>query len=164
MEFPICPCVLNCWAALPLSPVERHVAAGNRVLGSGGDHELVGDRDPCVGSEDLALLLFACVDGQWEAGVDADIELGHVVVQVGLADLGVRGQDVLDQRAEVNAVELGGPAGEFLANIFYPSRIPKKNPSANNHKKQADEGPTGGNNLLHDLFPPPLPPPLDQTI
>jgi hypothetical protein len=27
---------------------------------------------------------------------------------------------------------LGGPAGEFPANILYPS---KKNPSANNHKK-----------------------------
>jgi len=75
------------------------------VLGSGGDHELVRDRDSCVGGEDLALLLFTHVDGQWEAGVDADVELGHVVVQVGLADLGVRGQDVLDQRAEVDAVE-----------------------------------------------------------
>ena len=31
--------------------------------------------------------------------------------------------------------KVGGPAGEFPANIFYPSRIPKKNPSANNHKK-----------------------------
>ena len=40
-----------------------------------------------------------------EAGVDADVELGHVVVQVRLADLGVCGQDVLDQHAEVNAIE-----------------------------------------------------------
>ncbi len=35
---------------------------------------------------------------------------------------------------------VGGPAGEFPANIFYPSRIPKKNPSANNHKKQKTSG------------------------
>ena len=75
------------------------------MLGSGGDHEFVEDRDSCVDGEDLALLLFARVDGQWEAGVDADVEFGHVVVQVGLTDLGVRGQDVLDKCAEVDAVE-----------------------------------------------------------
>jgi hypothetical protein len=67
VEFPICLCVLSCWAALPLSPVERRVVAGNCMLGSSGDHELVGDRNSCVGGEDLALLLFARVDGQWEA-------------------------------------------------------------------------------------------------
>ena len=33
------------------------------------------------------------------------MELSHVVVQVGLTDLGVRGQDVLDQRVEGDAVE-----------------------------------------------------------
>jgi hypothetical protein len=108
VEFPVRPCVLICWTALPFSPVECHVAAGERVLGSGGYHQFVGDRDSRVGGEDLALLLFARVNGQWEAGVDADVELGHVVVQVGLADLGVCGQDVLDQRAEVDAV------GSFL--------------------------------------------------
>ncbi len=75
------------------------------MLGSGGDHELVGDWDSCVGGKDLALLLFARVDGQWEAGVDADVELGHVVLQVRLADLGIRGQDVLDQCAEVDVIE-----------------------------------------------------------
>ena len=53
----------------------------------------------------MALLLFTSVDGQWEAGVDSDVELGHVVVQIRLADLSVRGQDVLDQRLEVDAVE-----------------------------------------------------------
>ena len=53
----------------------------------------------------MALLLFSRVNGQWETGVDSNVELGHVVVQVRLADLGVRGQDVLDQRAEVDAVE-----------------------------------------------------------
>ena len=60
---------------------------------------------PASATKTLALLLLARVDGQWEAGVDADVELGHVVVQVGLADLGVRGQYVLDQRAEIDAVE-----------------------------------------------------------
>jgi hypothetical protein len=37
--------VLICWAALPFSPAERHVAAGECVFGSGGDHQLNGDRD-----------------------------------------------------------------------------------------------------------------------
>ena len=75
------------------------------MFGSGSDHKFVGDRDSRVGGEDLALLLFSRVHGQWDAGVDPDVELGHVVVQVGLADLGVRCQDVLDQRSEVDAVE-----------------------------------------------------------
>ncbi len=75
------------------------------MLGPGGYHQFVGDWDSCVNGEDLALFLFARVDGQWEAGVDADVELCHVVVQVGLADLSVCGQDVLNQRAEVHAVE-----------------------------------------------------------
>ena len=61
------------------------------MLGSGGDHQFVGDWDSRVGSEDLALLLFSRVDGQWEAGVDADVEFGHVIVQVGLADVSVCG-------------------------------------------------------------------------
>jgi len=66
-------------------------AAGECVFGSCGDHQFVGDWDSSVGGKDLALLLFSRVNGQWEAGVDSDVELGHVIVQVGLADLGVRG-------------------------------------------------------------------------
>jgi len=64
VEFPVCPCVLNCWVALPFSPVECHVAAGECVLGSGGDHQFIGDWDSHVGGEDLALLLFSRVDGR----------------------------------------------------------------------------------------------------
>ncbi len=105
VNLPVCPCVLNCWAALPFSPAERHVAAGKRVLGSGGGHQFVGDRDARVGGEDLTLLLFASVDGQGEAGVNDGFEFGHVVVQAGLADLGVRCENVLDMCAEVDAVK-----------------------------------------------------------
>ena len=53
----------------------------------------------------MTLLLFSCVNGQWEAGVDSDVEVSHVVVQVGLTDLGIRGWDVLDQCAEGDAIE-----------------------------------------------------------
>ncbi len=48
------------------------------------------------GGEDLALLLFASVDGQGEAGVNDGVEFGHIVIQVGLADLGIRCENVLD--------------------------------------------------------------------
>ena len=77
------------------------------MFGAGGDHQFIGDRDAPVGGKHLTLLLFASVDGQGqgEAGVDAGVEFGHVVVQVGLADLGVRCENVLDERAEVDAVK-----------------------------------------------------------
>ncbi len=75
------------------------------MFGAGGDHQLVGDRDACVGSEDLVLLLFSSVDGQGEAGVNAGVEFGHVVVQVELADMGIRGENMLDKSAEVDAVK-----------------------------------------------------------
>ena len=75
------------------------------MFGAGGDHQFVGDRDARVGGEDLTLLLFVSVDGQGEAGVDAGVEFGHVVIQVGLTDLGVRCENVLDKRAEVDAVK-----------------------------------------------------------
>ncbi len=83
LKVPICPYVLNCWALLPFSPAERHVPAGMHVFGAGGDHQYVGDRDNCISGEDLTLLLFASVDRQGEAGVDACVEFGHVIVQIG---------------------------------------------------------------------------------
>ncbi len=75
------------------------------MFGAGGDHQFIGEWDAPVGGKDLTLLLFASVDGQGEAGVDAGVEFGHVVVQVGLADLGERCENVLDERAEVDAVK-----------------------------------------------------------
>ena len=56
VHLPVCPCVLICWAVLPFSPAEHHVAAGKRVLGAGGDHQFVRDRDACVGGKDLTLV------------------------------------------------------------------------------------------------------------
>jgi hypothetical protein len=37
--------------------------------------------------------------------VDAGVEVREVVNQVGLADLGIRCQDVCDERTQINAVE-----------------------------------------------------------
>ena len=57
-------------------------------------------------------------------------------------------------------IDVGGPVGEFPANIFEPVKISEKILRANNIKKQADHGLTGGNAFDHDLFPLPPPPPL----
>ena len=51
---------------------------------------------------------------------------------------------------------VGGPAGEFPANIFEPVKISEKILRANNNKKQADHGLTGGSAFDHDLSLPPL--------
>jgi hypothetical protein len=45
------------------------------------------------------------VEGQGEAKVNACVEFGHVVVQVGLADLDVHGENMLDKRTGVDAVK-----------------------------------------------------------
>ncbi len=43
---------------------------------------------------DLALLLFSGVYCQWEGGVNADVELGKVIIQIRLTDLHVHCEDV----------------------------------------------------------------------
>ncbi len=75
------------------------------MFGPGGDHHFVLDWDSSVVGDDLVYFFFASVDGQGVAGVDAYVEVGHVVVQVRLADLGVCGENMLDKRAEVGAIE-----------------------------------------------------------
>ncbi len=42
----------------------------------------------------LAFFLLACVDGKWKMGVDAHVELGHVIVNDRLRDGRVGGPDV----------------------------------------------------------------------
>ncbi len=78
------------------------------MLGTCGDHGLVGDGDSGMGYEDLAFLLFPCVDGEGEARVNARMEVGHVFIQIRLADLGIGGEDVHDEGAEIDGVETFG--------------------------------------------------------
>ncbi len=96
MGLPVGPSVVNNWATFPLAPDQRYVAACQGVLGTCGDHGFVRDGDTSIGSKDLTFLLFPCVDGKGEAGVDAGMEFGHVVIQIRLADLGVSGENVHD--------------------------------------------------------------------
>ncbi len=96
MGLPVGLSVVDNWAMFPLAPGQRHVAARQGVLGTCGDHGFVGDGDTGIGGEDLTFLLLPCVDGKGEAGVDAGMQVGHVVIQIRLDDLGVGVEDVHD--------------------------------------------------------------------
>jgi hypothetical protein len=78
------------------------------VLGACGDHGFAGDGNSGISCKDLAFLLLPSVDGKGEAQVDARIEVGHVVIQIRLADLGVGGEDVHDKGAEIDGIETFG--------------------------------------------------------
>ncbi len=93
---PVGPSVVNDKASFPLTPGQRHVAARQGMLGTCGDHGFVGDGDTGIGGKDLTFLLLPRVDGKGEAGVDARMEVGHVIIQIRLADLGVGVEDVHD--------------------------------------------------------------------
>ncbi len=80
-----------------------------------GDHGLVGDGDSGIVCVDLAFLLFPSVDGKGEAQIDAKMEVGHVVIQIRLADLSISGEDMHDKGAETDGVETFG--GVFKNNI-----------------------------------------------
>ncbi len=45
----------------------------------------------------LAFFLLACVNGKWKMGVNASVELGHVIIDVQLQDGCVGGPDVCDE-------------------------------------------------------------------
>ncbi len=66
------------------------------MLGTCGDHGFVGDGDTNIGGKDLTFHLLLHVDSKGEVGVDARMEVGHVVIQIRLADLGVGVEDVHD--------------------------------------------------------------------
>jgi hypothetical protein len=93
---PVGPSVVKDSSTFPLAPGQRHVAAHQGVLGTCGDHGFVGDGDSSIGGEDLTLLLLPRVDGKGEAKDNAGMEVGHVVIQIRLADLGVGVEDVHD--------------------------------------------------------------------
>ena len=102
---PIGPSVVSHRSATPFSPRQGHVPSCERMFRARRDHRGLGDGDTRVVGKNLALFLFPGVDREGEDGIHADVEVGHVVVHVGLADLGVCRQDMRRQRAEVDAVE-----------------------------------------------------------
>jgi hypothetical protein len=93
---PVGPIVVEDRAMFPLAPDQCHVATRQGVLGTCGDHGFVQDRDFGIGGKDLTLLLLPRVDGKGEAGVNARMEVSHVVIQIRLANLGIGVEDVYD--------------------------------------------------------------------
>ncbi len=85
MGLPVGPSVVNNWSTFPLAPGQGHVAACQGVFGTCGDHGFIRDGDTAIGSIDLSMLLFPCVDSKEVAGVDARMEVGHVVIQIRLS-------------------------------------------------------------------------------
>ncbi len=78
------------------------------MLGACGDHCLVGDGYYGIGCNDLAFLLFPSVDSKGEACDNARMDVGHVVIQIRLADLGKGGDDVHEKGAEIDGIETFG--------------------------------------------------------
>jgi hypothetical protein len=68
----------------------------------------VGDGNSGIGGKDLTFFLFPCVDSKGEARVDVGMQVGHVVIQIRLADLGVGVEDVHDEGAEIDHIETFG--------------------------------------------------------
>ncbi len=56
--FPVGPHVVDRWATFPLAPGQHHVATHLGMLGTGGDHGLVGDGDSSIGGKDLTFSCF----------------------------------------------------------------------------------------------------------
>ncbi len=96
MGLQVAPIVVEDRAKFPLVPGQHHVAVHQGLLGTCVDHGFVGDGGSGIGSKDLTLLLLPRVNSKGEAGVNAGMEVGHVVIQIKLADLGIGVEDVHD--------------------------------------------------------------------
>ncbi len=83
------PIVVGHRSAAPLPPCQGHVPGRKRMFGARRDHRGFGNGDSLAGGKTLALFLFHGVDGKGESRIHADVELDHIVVHVGLADLGI---------------------------------------------------------------------------
>jgi hypothetical protein len=76
------PSVVKDRVTFPPTPGQCHFAARQGVLGTCGDHGFVRDGDSSIGGKNLTLLLLPCVEGKWEAGVNATMEVSYAVIQI----------------------------------------------------------------------------------
>ena len=94
MGDPAIPCVLIGWLKLPFPPGKSHTATLKSGFGSGGDQCcLIGDWNSCM-----------CVDSKQTHCIDALMEVQHVGVDFGFADLGLVIVDVCDKLMNGDAV------------------------------------------------------------
>jgi hypothetical protein len=105
VRLPVGPGVIGDGTKLPFLPHQGHDPGGEGVFCPGGDHGGVRDGDAGVVCKYLAFFLFPGVHGQWQDQVDAGVELREVIIQVGLAYLGIHRQDVCGKRTQINTVE-----------------------------------------------------------
>ncbi len=105
MHLPVGPGVIGNGMMLPFVPCQGHVSSGEGVFGPSGDHGSVGDEDAGVVCEYLAFFLLSGVHCQWQDWVNAGVEFCEVIIQVGLADLGIHCQDVCEKRTQMDAIE-----------------------------------------------------------
>jgi hypothetical protein len=99
MGFPVGPGVVGDASTVPLVPCHSHVATRKCVPCPSGDHGGLRDGYCRVKCKHLATFLLPCVDSQGLVRVDPCVEVGQVVVKVGLAYLCVRSCNVVDKRA-----------------------------------------------------------------
>jgi hypothetical protein len=105
MGFPAGPGVVDNGATIPLAPCHGHVAACECVLCPSGDHAGLGNGYSRIEGKYLAALLVLCADSQGQARVNPRVEVGQVVVKVGLANLRILSGNVLDKLADVDTVQ-----------------------------------------------------------
>jgi hypothetical protein len=96
MGLPVGPSVVNDRATFSLVPGQCHVATRQGLVDTCGDHGFVRDGETGIGGKYLTFLLLPRVDGKGVAGVDAGMEVAHVVIQIRLSDLGIGVEDVHD--------------------------------------------------------------------
>ncbi len=105
MGFLVGPGVVDNGVTVPFVPCHGHVATRKCVICPGGDHGGLGDEYSHVEGKYLAAFLLPRVDSQGQAWINPHVEVGQVVIEVGLANLRVRSGNVLDKHAKVDTVQ-----------------------------------------------------------
>ncbi len=97
VHLPAVPRLIDDGLTFPLAPCEFHPAAGDCGFGASRYHRGLGEGDAGIMGKGLAFFLLACVDHKWKMGVNARVELGHIIVDVRLQDGCIGGPDVCDE-------------------------------------------------------------------
>ncbi len=97
VDLPLVPPMIREGMASPLSPYKSHVPTVEHMFGPGRDHHFLRDGYASNLSKCLAFLLLACVVGKGKFGINSLVEIGGIVVEIRLADLGVCSMNVGDK-------------------------------------------------------------------
>ncbi len=92
-------------ATFPFASGKFHATTVEGSLCAGGDHRCFGDWNASVLGKCLTLLLFVCVDSNWEGRFDTGSKFTRVVVNVGLGNCGIYAANVSDEVPKGDCVE-----------------------------------------------------------